>query len=318
MRTLLAFAFLLALAAPAVASHAPNADSIGSSERADDLAMKPPKAKKKKGKKGAVEQTPAPPPPDTDGDGVADESDKCVDEAEDLDGFEDGDGCPDPDNDGDEVLDADDSCPNEAENKDGWDDEDGCPEAPASITPIMIDATLVDGTTVQGKIIRILSTDEDAEAPTPSEPAEFGVIVGDSDEFDTPWSNLRSLTSEKVKFSDSVDCYSEGVQELGEKMTWECTLKHPTTFKLAESTFKGAHRSNDKKMRRYDLQIDDLTCSGDSCAKVEADRGLSIYLYKVLAFVHDDDEYAAVKSLQDRLREMQKVQIRKASFSPAE
>lgn len=51
--------------------------------------------------------------PDRDGDGVSDDFDKCPDEPEDHDGFEDEDGCPDPDNDRDGILDVDDKCPNE-------------------------------------------------------------------------------------------------------------------------------------------------------------------------------------------------------------
>lgn len=66
---------------------------------------------------------------DTDGDGLKDSADECVDEAEDRDGFEDQDGCPDFDNDGDRVLDDVDQCPSEAEDEDGFEDEDGCPEA---------------------------------------------------------------------------------------------------------------------------------------------------------------------------------------------
>ncbi len=72
---------------------------------------------------------PPPPPPtavDTDGDGVMDANDKCPNEAEDKDLFDDTDGCPDPDNDADGVLDADDKCPLDAEDKDGYEDEDGC------------------------------------------------------------------------------------------------------------------------------------------------------------------------------------------------
>ena len=59
---------------------------------------------------------PPPPPPgpgDRDGDGILDNVDKCPDDPEDKDGFEDADGCPDPDNDKDGVLDKDDKCPNE-------------------------------------------------------------------------------------------------------------------------------------------------------------------------------------------------------------
>jgi outer membrane protein OmpA-like peptidoglycan-associated protein len=50
-------------------------------------------------------------------------------EAEDLDGFEDENGCPDPDNDKDGLLDGVDKCPNEAEVFNGVDDADGCPDA---------------------------------------------------------------------------------------------------------------------------------------------------------------------------------------------
>ncbi|MBC7978175.1 MAG: OmpA family protein [Myxococcales bacterium] len=66
---------------------------------------------------------------DNDSDGVPDTADKCPNEAEDKDGFQDEDGCPDPDNDGDGLADAADKCPNEPEDKDGFQDEDGCPDA---------------------------------------------------------------------------------------------------------------------------------------------------------------------------------------------
>ncbi|MCZ7687649.1 MAG: hypothetical protein M5U28_56480 [Sandaracinaceae bacterium] len=93
---------------------------------------------------------------DDDGDGVADEQDRCPGEQEDRDGFQDDDGCLDADNDADGVLDADDRCPNVpglgrfagcpdpdgdhdgvaegdrcpdlAEDQDGFEDDDGCPE----------------------------------------------------------------------------------------------------------------------------------------------------------------------------------------------
>jgi len=68
------------------------------------------------------------PASDTDGDGVLDDADACVDEPEDADGFEDADGCPDADNDGDGILDDPDACPLEAEDADGFQDSDGCPD----------------------------------------------------------------------------------------------------------------------------------------------------------------------------------------------
>jgi hypothetical protein len=66
---------------------------------------------------------------DRDKDGVFDVNDKCPDEPEDRDGFQDQDGCPDPDNDFDKVPDDKDRCPGEAEDADQFEDEDGCPDA---------------------------------------------------------------------------------------------------------------------------------------------------------------------------------------------
>ncbi|MCX7727042.1 MAG: OmpA family protein [Chitinispirillaceae bacterium] len=68
------------------------------------------------------------PDPDNDKDGIADTLDKCPLEPEDKDGFEDEDGCPDPDNDKDGIMDIKDQCPNMAEDFDGNEDVDGCPE----------------------------------------------------------------------------------------------------------------------------------------------------------------------------------------------
>jgi OOP family OmpA-OmpF porin len=52
----------------------------------------------------------------------------CRNEPEDVDQFEDEDGCPDPDNDRDTLLDAVDKCPNDPEDFDSFEDEDGCPD----------------------------------------------------------------------------------------------------------------------------------------------------------------------------------------------
>jgi outer membrane protein OmpA-like peptidoglycan-associated protein len=83
---------------------------------------------------------------DRDGDGIKDDVDKCPDDPEDFDGFEDEDGCPDPDNDKDGILDRDDLCPNDpgpVENhgcpwpdrdKDGvLDKDDECPDEPGPV-----------------------------------------------------------------------------------------------------------------------------------------------------------------------------------------
>ncbi|HJN75858.1 MAG TPA: OmpA family protein [Myxococcota bacterium] len=67
-------------------------------------------------------------PPDLDHDGVLDDVDRCIEDPEDLDSFQDLDGCPDPDNDADKILDEADSCPDDPEDWDGWEDTDGCPD----------------------------------------------------------------------------------------------------------------------------------------------------------------------------------------------
>jgi outer membrane protein OmpA-like peptidoglycan-associated protein len=65
---------------------------------------------------------------DRDRDGIPDDVDRCPDDPEDFDDFEDEDGCPEPDNDRDGILDVDDECPLVPEDKDGIEDGDGCPE----------------------------------------------------------------------------------------------------------------------------------------------------------------------------------------------
>ena len=66
---------------------------------------------------------------DRDGDGIEDNKDECVADAEDKDGFQDEDGCPDLDDDGDTIADSADKCPRKAEDPDGFEDTDGCPES---------------------------------------------------------------------------------------------------------------------------------------------------------------------------------------------
>ncbi|MCH9683272.1 MAG: OmpA family protein, partial [Deltaproteobacteria bacterium] len=62
--------------------------------------------------------------PDTDGDGILDPDDACVD----VPGVVEYKGCPIPDTDGDGILDPEDKCVTEPETFNGFDDEDGCPD----------------------------------------------------------------------------------------------------------------------------------------------------------------------------------------------
>ncbi len=79
---------------------------------------------------------------DNDADGIPDTMDSCPTKAEDLDGYQDEDGCPDPDNDGDGIVDARDNCPDEAEDMDGFEDKDGCPEADNDQDGVLDDSDL--------------------------------------------------------------------------------------------------------------------------------------------------------------------------------
>lgn len=67
-------------------------------------------------------------PQDRDGDSVSDNDDKCPERREDMDGFEDGDGCPELDNDADGVIDGLDQCQDKDEIYNGFEDADGCPD----------------------------------------------------------------------------------------------------------------------------------------------------------------------------------------------
>lgn len=68
---------------------------------------------------------------DNDNDGIYDNHDLCPDSAEDLDNNRDDDGCPDLDNDNDGILDIKDLCPSNKETINSFKDDDGCPdEAP--------------------------------------------------------------------------------------------------------------------------------------------------------------------------------------------
>ncbi len=83
------------------------------------------------------------PDPDNDGDEILDSDDACPDEAEDFDEFSDDDGCPDPDNDGDGIVDGDDVCPLDAEDFDGFEDDDGCPEEGTGLIQLTCEAIVI-------------------------------------------------------------------------------------------------------------------------------------------------------------------------------
>jgi len=99
-------------------------------------------------------------PKDTDLDGITDDIDACIEEPEDIDSFEDTDGCPDIDNDADGILDVADKCPLKPEDKDGWKDEEGCPDPNTEVTLTIVDQDgqpidLAKGTLRRGKDVLV-------------------------------------------------------------------------------------------------------------------------------------------------------------------
>ncbi len=99
---------------------------------------------------------------DDDGDGVADQQDRCAGAVEDKDGFEDEDGCPDPDNDMDGIVDGEDRCPAEPEKINGNDDKDGCPDKGESLVISaperleLLEAVVFDGSAIARSSANVL------------------------------------------------------------------------------------------------------------------------------------------------------------------
>lgn len=83
--------------------------------------------------------------PDFDRDGSPDDEDRCPVSAEDMDEFEDDDGCPEPDNDRDGVPDGKDKCPFEAETINGNKDDDGCPDLGVGAVSIKAGEVVLNG-----------------------------------------------------------------------------------------------------------------------------------------------------------------------------
>ncbi len=93
-----------------------------------------------------VEDEPEIANPDIDNDGIADAPDECPEQAETMNGYQDGDGCPDevPDQDGDGFPDDRDNCPANAEDFDDYQDRDGCPDVDNDGDGICDNASMVD------------------------------------------------------------------------------------------------------------------------------------------------------------------------------
>ncbi|NRA32396.1 MAG: hypothetical protein HRU17_03550 [Polyangiaceae bacterium] len=127
---------------------------------------------------------------DVDQDGLGDEEDECPELEEDLDGFEDEDGCPDWDNDNDGVGDEEDKCPDEQEDEDDFEDEDGC----------------LDADNDQDKIPD--ERDECPDEPGEAGASRLGCPIGDTDNDGVPDNQDRcpKTAEDRDGFQDNDGC----------------------------------------------------------------------------------------------------------------
>jgi outer membrane protein OmpA-like peptidoglycan-associated protein len=101
-----------------------------------------------------------------DGDGIPLATDRCPDEPEDFDGWQDADGCPDPDQDGDGIADELDRCPSDAEGYNGLHDDDGCPD----VGRVVISESEI-------RILESVSFAPDGAVITPAHEASLNAVV---------------------------------------------------------------------------------------------------------------------------------------------
>ena len=161
---------------------------------------------------------------DTDNDGLTDDVDACPEVPEDVDGFEDEDGCPDLDNDADGILDADDACPDTAEDADGFEDEDGCPDLDNDADGILDtdDACPMDAEDMDGfededgcpEIDNDMDGIADTEDQCPLDPEDYDGFE-DDDGCPEEGSGMVLLTCDEIVISDKVyfDTASDVIQE---------------------------------------------------------------------------------------------------------
>jgi len=175
---------------------------------------------------------------------VNDTIDKCPDEPEDRDGFQDDDGCPDPDNDADGIPDDFDTCPNEAEDGDGFEDEDGCadPDNDKDGFPDAVDKCPAQPETLNG------NKDDDG-CPDPGAP-------------------IVRLTAERIELDERIGFATKGgkpeLREAGMKMLnlVSLVMKGHTEIKKLHIEVHAEGISKEETQRRADLIRDVLVSKG--------------------------------------------------------
>ncbi len=154
-------------------------------------------------------------PVDADRDGVLGSADQCPSDAEDLDGFEDSDGCPDEDDDRDGVPDAQDRCKAESEDMDGDRDDDGCPEEALPLTPAP----------AASPAPMAAQQTADGEAP---EPIHFGTNTAGltAETREELWAAMRWLARHPGTYKLTIEGHasSEGTEERNQQLSRDRAL----------------------------------------------------------------------------------------------
>ncbi len=223
---------------------------------------------------------------DRDKDGILDKNDRCPDQAEDLDGFQDDDGCPDPDNDGDGIADAEDACPREAGERssdpkhngcpnpdrdgDTFDDVvDKCPNEPEDFNGVKDDDGCPDASDPAAKNARPLVT---VVADGPAHPERVHLKVPFGDKLALDGGTLRAIAAEAnrrrdwaflvavhgakpeaalvraAEIADDLDKLTH--REVAEAIAWDSVKKEPATTADVKIVIAPKANENTPKARK--------------------------------------------------------------------
>jgi len=190
------------------------------------------------------------PDPDNDGDGVADAQDRCPTEAEDHDGVADDDGCPDGDDDHDGVADDHDKCPKQAEDKDGFQDDDGCPDPSGKLTGKIVDD---EGRPIAHATLSIDYVDHPGTAPGQATTGDDGSFAID-------------VHGGAMQIAARADGYQDGGGQVRVEPNHTGTLSLKLAHKVRQGQLRGQVLSFDGKPLAATI-----TVTGKSTANVSTD-----------------------------------------------
>ena len=190
------------------------------------------------------------PDPDNDHDGVPDVADRCPLEPEDRDGVDDGDGCPDNDDDHDGIADDKDKCPKQAEDKDGFEDDDGCPDPSGKLAGKIVDD---EGRPIPHAALTVEYVDHPGTAQTQGTTGDDGSFAID-------------VHGGAMKISAKADGYQDGGGEARVEPNHTGNLALKLAHKVRQGQLRGQVLSFDGKPLAAEIQV-----SGKSNASTTTD-----------------------------------------------